>query len=204
MKLTQLIESAFCVLQSNRGDSTQTECSGKVSDEETHFSEWAENAAENSSWSDGILGQFDDSMYWLIQARKTAPDYESPILSRKMKANIAHDYVSSLKHAVSESYEVNDDVTIRIESDMCEEEIHISIDVDDFERWASDSRLYNDSNPEHLGFAGKFYVDLVTEISDALGVRMLVFECDEPHQRYSESCSVSPRRILSKMETCMK
>lgn len=75
------------------------------------------------------------------------------------------------------------------EEDDCQ--MDVSILIDDFEKWASTSRLYQGYNGEELGFGGKFYVTLSEEVREALERRHLFFDTVVKSERYSTTVGVS-------------
>lgn len=156
--------------------------------------EWMAEATQHSRWAhDGVISK--PSFYWYDRASKTAPEYETPILSDDQRKFLKYDYYSAYLNNFSRDYQVNEDITIRTQSDE-PRILRVEIHIDDFEQWASTSRLHqgfreNDS----LRLAGKFYVELLGEIDAVIGKRGVFFEAEKPKQLYSLELFVPDREI---------
>lgn len=159
---------------------------------DTEKIEWMQTGSEASNHEDGILGDYLPPLYWYSRSIETAPDYETPILSGETKTGIQYAYICSHRSEFTEQYRVNEDITLQLTSDG-NGKLELELIIDDFEKWASTSRLHQDPSygTQVLGLGGYYYVQLTGEIEDALNARALFFECDVSHERYSTSYTIS-------------
>lgn len=150
---------------------------------------WMMKASRNSDWSDGIVsGSY--PLHGYNRAYKTAPDYEKPILKDKVKDCLMYDLVSSVRNTFQREYEVNDDVSIVTESNK-PDGLVIKVKINDnFEKWASNSRLKDKDGfqGDFLGLAGIYYVDLISEIRDSVNQKHLSPDCVKEREEYSLEC----------------
>jgi len=173
---------------------------------------WMETASEHSNWNSGILSEGMGSLYWLRRASQTAPEYDAPLLSIEQKANIRHDRIVALRHSFEHSYTINEDVRVVVSSLPKECVLRIGIEIDEFEKWASTSRLYQFSGDDFhsLGLTGTFYRDLISELSETIGAASLdqlenyngplnrhpmVFEPVESRSEYQYSFHINKKSI---------
>lgn len=161
--------------------------------------DWMIQASENSSWPDGLVGFKSDGIYRYMRANQTAPDYDKPILTDEQKNQLMYDLVSSVGNSFKNKYEVNEDIQIISESNENNSSHIITIQIDDFEKWASNSRIYGNGkfHGETLGMGGKYYVDLTGEIRSALSQKHAFFNCIEERQEYMMKCSCPKHKLDS-------
>lgn len=155
-------------------------------------------AAEQSSWENGVIGDMYESFYHYRRAYNTAPEYETPIISQETKYHLQLDYVSAFKHSFQNEYKVNEDITLITRSEDGEENLIVELCIDDFEKWASSSRLIHDpSNGDQiLGLGGKYYVDLEDEIIDTVKDHPLPsFESVELKEKYRLNIPISVKKL---------
>lgn len=163
--------------------------------------DWMQKAAESSGWDTGIANTF-DANYRYMRAIQTAPDYDTPILNEAQKNNIMYDLVSSVGNNFNREYEVNEDITIVTESKDDKSELIIRIKISDFEKWASNSRIYGEKGfeGEILDLGGKYYVDLRTEISEAINQRHLHYQCVKEREEYIIKTYCTDHKLKSILE----
>lgn len=159
---------------------------------------WMLKASRNSDWSEGITSGA-HPMHGYYRACETAPDYEKPILKDEVKNCLMYDLVSSVRNTFQREYEVNDDISIVTESNNPDENgLVIKVKINDnFEKWASHSRLRGEDGfqGDFLGLAGQYYVDLLSEIRDAINQKHLNFECVKEREEYSVECFCSNNKL---------
>jgi len=163
--------------------------------------EWLVDSAEASSFEDGLLGNYLGSFYWYIRASETAPDYEKPIISTRIKARLRYDYVCAYENEFEHTYNINEDITIKTVSLDEDSKLNISILIDDFEKWASSSRLYQYTEFDILGLAGKYYVDLLSDVRDALNTTNLWIPAETERQKYTGEVYISGKQVEEILDT---
>jgi len=163
--------------------------------------DWLVKSAEASNFKDGLLGNYVDSLYWYMRASETAPDYEKPVLSTESKARLRYDYICAYENEFEHTYNVNEDITIKTESSGKDSKLKISILITDFEKWASGSRLYQYTEFEILGLAGKYYVDLLSDIRDSLNITHLWITAENERQEYTSEVHISGKQVEQLLDT---
>jgi len=163
--------------------------------------DWMVKSAEVSNFKDGLLGNYVNGFYWYIRAYETAPEYEKPVLSADTKARLRYDYICAYENEFEHTYNINDDITIKTESSGEDSKLNISILVDDFEKWASSSRLYQFTEFEILGLAGKYYVDLESNIRDSLNTNHLWIKAETEKQKYAGEKHISGKKVEQLLDT---
>jgi len=153
------------------------------------------DAAENSAWGKLITGEALDGFYRYMRAYETAPDYDEPILTEELRNRLKYDLVSSVGHEFSHEYPINKWITIVSESNADDGLYIVRIKIDDFEKWASTSRINGNFKGDSLGMGGKYYVDLISEIKDAVEHNHSFFECVKEREEYVMTCSCSKRKL---------
>ena len=148
-----------------------------------------------------LLGDYLGSFYWYLRAYETAPDYETPVVSTRVKARLRYDYVCAYENDFEHKYTINENITIKTVSSGDDSKLNINILVDDFEKWASSSRLYQYTEFDILGLAGKYYVDLLSDIRDALNITHLWITAETERQKYTGEVHISGKRVEEILDT---
>lgn len=188
MLVIDSLKSLFGISQPKTTEST----------DEFRIPKWMSTASEASGWDTGLLTE-STNFYWYMRAYETAPDYTKPLLSSKQKALISYDHLSAFRNEFEREYQVNKDVIVRTESDG-DGFIRVRILVDDFERWASGSRLAQGFTGETLGLGGKFYVDLANDIRDAFNNRHLMFDTVITGEEYVTEVPISCSEVEERLK----